>query len=195
MQSGIYKIVNLVTAKIYVGSAITISSRWRTHKSHLNRNVHDNSYLQNAWNKYSQFNFEFIVLENCEKDKLIEREQFYLDTLKPEYNICPKAGNQLGLKFSDASKIKMSLAQQKRFLNKQECLKVTKHLKGNTYKRGTKTSDATKVLMSKASKNKPKSLQHAIAISLAHTGRKKSPEHIAAIWASRKRNKLLRESI
>lgn len=40
------------------------------------------------------------MLEECEpiKEVLLAREQYYIDTLKPEYNICPVAGSRLGSK-------------------------------------------------------------------------------------------------
>jgi hypothetical protein len=38
--------------------------------------------LQNAWNKYGEDNFYFSVLELVpDKDKLIEREQYWIDKL------------------------------------------------------------------------------------------------------------------
>jgi group I intron endonuclease len=41
-------------------------------------------------NGYS--NFSFTILEYCDKKDLIKREQYYIDLLKPEYNICLIAG-------------------------------------------------------------------------------------------------------
>lgn len=38
------------------------------------------------------------ILEFCPKDSLIEREQFYLDKLQPEYNILKIAYSSLGYK-------------------------------------------------------------------------------------------------
>jgi group I intron endonuclease len=37
--------------------------------------------------KYGHSNFSLNILEYCEKDVLIEREQYYIDLIKPEYNI------------------------------------------------------------------------------------------------------------
>ncbi len=36
--------------------------------------------------EYGRENFEFTLLEECEREKLIEREQYYYDLLKPQYN-------------------------------------------------------------------------------------------------------------
>ena len=59
--SGIYKIVNKVNGKYYVGGSKNIHKRWLEHKGLLRRNIHDNGHLQNAWNKYGEATFDFIV--------------------------------------------------------------------------------------------------------------------------------------
>ena len=98
--SGIYQIKNICTNKFYIGSALNIEKRKNEHFNLLLRNRHFNSHLQNAWNKYGEENFKFEILEECEREKLIEKEQYYLDTLKPLYNICKIAGSSLGIKRS-----------------------------------------------------------------------------------------------
>jgi group I intron endonuclease len=77
--SGVYKILNRVTNKIYVGSSINIFSRWKKHKTDLVYNRHGNIHLQRSWNKYGESNFAFSIIENC--SNFLEREQYYLDTL------------------------------------------------------------------------------------------------------------------
>jgi group I intron endonuclease len=120
MKTGIYKITNKKTKKIYIGSSINVFRRWVEHKVKLNKNTHINNKLQNSWNKYGDDNFTFSIIEECEKDQLIVREQFYLDKLlkssdpdsfffnKMGYNILTRAGNTLGYKFSESTKNKMS---------------------------------------------------------------------------------------
>ena len=76
---GIYKITNKITNKFYIGSSNNIKRRWDEHIRELNRNVHHNSYLQNAWNKYGEENFVFEIIELCNNDTQIEREQYWLD--------------------------------------------------------------------------------------------------------------------
>ena len=46
-------------------------------------------------------------MEYCTKENVLEREQYYIDILKPVYNIVEKAGSTLGYKHTDASKAKM----------------------------------------------------------------------------------------
>jgi group I intron endonuclease len=107
--SGIYKIINLINNKIYIGSAINFNLRYRKHISDLKNNNHCNKKLQNGWNKHGEGSFDFVIIEQViDKTKLLEREQYYLDNLKPEYNICKIAGNTLGVKVSDETKKKIS---------------------------------------------------------------------------------------
>ena len=111
-NKGIYRILNTINSKIYIGSASSkggFKKRWNEHKSALNSNNHYNKHLQLAWIKYGGENFLFEVVEIINMvNEILSREQYYLDTLKPEYNICKIAGNTLGLKLSDEAKLKMS---------------------------------------------------------------------------------------
>jgi group I intron endonuclease len=87
---GIYRIRNKINNKCYYGSANNIKKRWCKHKSQLNHNRHENIVLQRAWNKCGIENFEFEVVEICNKNELLIIEQNYLD-LKPKYNIGKQA--------------------------------------------------------------------------------------------------------
>lgn len=78
-NQGIYGILNSVTNKIYIGNTNNFSNRKNNHFSHLRRNNHVNIHLQNSWNKYKEIDFLFIILENnIEKNKLIERELYWI---------------------------------------------------------------------------------------------------------------------
>lgn len=85
---GIYAIVCIANNKIYVGSAKDISQRWYTHQSMLRRHRTHSHKLQNAWDKYGEENFEFLVLERVDNlEDLIAREQYWIDLINPELNI------------------------------------------------------------------------------------------------------------
>jgi hypothetical protein len=51
---------------------------------------------------------EYIDVSNLPKEEarklILEREQYYLDLLKPEYNILKVAGSSLGFKHSEESR-------------------------------------------------------------------------------------------
>lgn len=90
--SGIYKIVNLVNGKYYIGSSKDIFTkphgRWPQHIAHLKSKVHYNQHLQSAWNKYGKDNFDIKVLEIVEESMLLQVEQKYLNIAKSEQNKC-----------------------------------------------------------------------------------------------------------
>lgn len=117
MDSGIYKIINIAKDKIYIGSAIDLKSRKWLHWNSLKNNIHHNSYLQNSWNKYGEYCFIFNVLEYCSENKLIEREQYWIDLTnccdpKIGYNILKKARSPIGYKHTEEAKLKLSLAHK-----------------------------------------------------------------------------------
>lgn len=113
MTTGIYEIVNKVNGKTYIGSSVDIEKRWKNHLYQLKRNKHHSKHLQNAYNKHGRENFDFRILEHTAIGNMLVREQFHMDDRKsysPDlgYNICPSAGNRLGVKASDETKKKIS---------------------------------------------------------------------------------------
>lgn len=84
---GIYKIINLENNKIYIGSSNNFKKREREHLWALREGKHDNPHLQNAFNKYSENNFIFEVIEQVtNEDDLRSKEQKYMD----ELNVCSR---------------------------------------------------------------------------------------------------------
>lgn len=79
--AGLYKIINKVNGKKYVGSSNNVKKRWRDHKSLLRRGVHHNIHLQSAYNKYGAQNFEYELLKEVEEEQLLQEEQELLDKL------------------------------------------------------------------------------------------------------------------
>lgn len=98
----VYKIYSLIDdSRFYIGSSKKDGSvRKSRHYSDLKYNKHVNQKMQNYFNKYGLENFVFEIIENdIDLGKEIEREQFYIDTLKPTFNIRLLANSNLGLKF------------------------------------------------------------------------------------------------
>jgi len=110
MISGIYQIENQTNGHRYVGSAVNVLRRQSQHLTSLYRGSHYNQHLQNAFDKYDEATLVFTVLEYVSPEDLIEREQHYLDTLNPEYNISPTAGSPLGVRHTDKTRKKVSAA-------------------------------------------------------------------------------------
>lgn len=124
-SSGIYKISNPTSKKVYIGSAFNIRKRWKAHRTSLRNNKHINRYLQSSVNKYGLSKFQFEVIEfiaaneNTEelKEKLLSREQYWIDKFKSwdrkcGYNLSPTAGSPLGVKHSKESRARMSEAHK-----------------------------------------------------------------------------------
>lgn len=127
IKSGIYKIVNKIDGKYYVGSSQNIQYRWTEHKRRLNGNCHHNDYLQHAWNKYGSESFDFIILESTDIDKTMVIEQKYLDIAKSEQHICYNLNFDVtGGNLTEYSKKKISLKLSGRKLSTETKEKISK---------------------------------------------------------------------
>ena len=76
----IYKIVNNINGKIYIGQTrISESQRWQQHVWHANNESNDDSLLLcRAIKKYGKENFTRSILEQCNNDLLNEREEYWI---------------------------------------------------------------------------------------------------------------------
>ena len=79
-DSGVYKITRLKTNEIYIGQAVNVSTRWADHvKSALGVGTLASSQLHRAMAEDGPEQFTFELLEKVPKDKLRERESYYID--------------------------------------------------------------------------------------------------------------------
>ncbi len=79
MNQGIYKIINVVNNKFYVGSAVNLRKRKARHFSELRNGKHNNRHLQAAWAKYGEVAFVFAVVELIEdRAQLLDAENRWL---------------------------------------------------------------------------------------------------------------------
>ena len=111
-KSGIYKWTNALNNKSYIGSGIDLTVRLRHYYSlkYMTTQISlGESAIYSALLKYGLANFSLTILEYCDKDIIITREQYYLDLLKPEYNILLIAGASpmVGRKHSEESRNKI----------------------------------------------------------------------------------------
>ena len=100
MNSGIYKIRNLVNGKCYVGSTKSFTKRKQDHFRLLKKGTHWNVKLQRAFDKYgiSAFVFEICELAEYNKSIVMLEDQWIheLDAKKNGYNIADASfGDQL----------------------------------------------------------------------------------------------------
>lgn len=114
MTCGIYSIRNTVNGRRYVGSSRTVEERWKNHRNLLERGAHHAPILQKAWKKYGSAAFVWEILEECELDALLVREQHFIDTLKAfgrrGYNALPEAGRPTYI--PESVKAKMSVSNK-----------------------------------------------------------------------------------
>lgn len=79
-KGGIYKIVNKLNGKYYVGRTKNFKKRWYDHRKRLRNNYHINNHLQCAWNKYGESNFDFVIVEILDTNLCHrETEQKYIN--------------------------------------------------------------------------------------------------------------------
>jgi len=128
MDSGIYQITNRETGKRYIGSAVSFKKRWWAHLGALRRGQHRNRHLQRAYDKYGEEAFGFTIFERIEdSSRLIPREQHYLDTLNPEYNIAPMASSpMLGRHHTEETRAKISEAEEGKHVSVETRAKLSK---------------------------------------------------------------------
>lgn len=84
-MKGIYQIKNKINGKSYVGSSKDIERRFKQHKKAA---AEKPLYAEMAF--YGLEAFDFIVLEEmaeADSKELHKKEQFYIETLNPEYNL------------------------------------------------------------------------------------------------------------
>ena len=106
-KTGIYRWTNTITGKSYIGSSINLSKRLNDYLNitFLNKELKKGrSIICSALLKHGYSKFKLDILEYCDPSILIEREQYYFDNLKPEYNILKVAGSSFGRKHSEATK-------------------------------------------------------------------------------------------
>ncbi len=85
MTCGIYEIKNTNNDKKYIGYSKNIENRVKRHFRKLSKNLHENFYLQNAWNKYGEKCFKYLILEEVETYLLKEKEIEYIKSLNTKY--------------------------------------------------------------------------------------------------------------
>jgi group I intron endonuclease len=98
--------VSLKDNKCYVGSSSNLSKRfsWYFSFNNLNKVLENStSIIARALLKYGYSGFRLYILEYCDAEQLIAREQYYINLLSPQYNILQVAGSSLGTKLSEAT--------------------------------------------------------------------------------------------
>jgi group I intron endonuclease len=158
-KTGIYLWLNNINRKSYIGSAVNLSRRLNDYYSPSTLKRMDN-IISKAIIRYSHSAFSLTILEIIDISSLsvketrkliLSREQYYIDTLMPEYNILKIAGSSLGLTLSEETKTKMSeakIGEKNSFYNKTHSEESLTKI--SIARRGRFHSSETKALISKA---------------------------------------------
>lgn len=167
----IYRIRNLVDGKVYIGQAINFEKRKSRHLWELRSNRHKNEHLQRAWLSHGEHNFVFEIIEDgLPKNSLIAAEQKHIDAHNSfdwlmGYNKAPAAGSNLGLKYSDASRLKMSAAQKGRTFTDEARKRISATLTGKVQSSETIAKRVAKI------KGLERTPEWAARLSAAHNAR------------------------
>lgn len=115
----IYRAVNKTNGKSYIGQTTyeRLSQRINTHWWYAN-NKNTNLPFPNALRKYGRESFTWEILEECDTDQRGDREVFWIDKIKPEYNATLGGdGGTLGRPCSEETRNKISKGNSKKVIN------------------------------------------------------------------------------
>jgi group I intron endonuclease len=152
-KAGIYLWTHRESSKKYIGSSVNLSRRLSYYFS-KNINKYKTSKIYNALLSYGFSAFSLTILEytyiaNFPKDEakklIIEREQHYIDSILPEYNILKTAGSLLGFQHSSSTIVKFKKSKGNennpmfgKFHSEETILKMSAIKKGKAKSEETK---------------------------------------------------------
>lgn len=187
--AGIYKIVNVVNGRIYIGCAVNLRQRWHSHRGALLRGMHHNRHLQSAWKKYGADAFRMRPLLVCAKHDLVFFEQRCIDAFNAVangYNKCPIAGTTAGRKVRPevvaamaAAKRGVPMTPEARACHAEAMRRPEARARMSVAKKGkahkTPVSDAHRAALSAAQKGHGVSVATRAKLAAANFGKKHDP--------------------
>jgi group I intron endonuclease len=179
--SGIYSIVCEDNQRAYVGSAINLHKRWNDHRSALRAGRHHNKHLQRAWDKHGEARFTFTVLETIVSHGLVAAEQRWIDDRAKDtdlFNVCPTAGNTLGMRHTPESIAKMSAAQSGKTISAETRKKMS------DVRRGRPLTMEQRQAITKRQTGKPLSESTKAKLRQANLGKILEPAHAEKLAAA-----------
>lgn len=86
---GIYKFTNKLDGESYIGQSVDIKRRYNQHKNRYDNNNHktpmENTYFHSMLRYYGFHNFDFEILEECDKEILDKKEKYYISLFNTQY--------------------------------------------------------------------------------------------------------------
>lgn len=172
---GVYEISCSTSNKVLIGSSVHIKRRYSQHIYELRRNNHHNPHLQSAFNLHGEDSFNLTVLEECEQNSLLVREDWWIENKRSRDNSCgynfkmaerPLQNSQTIALLSNLRKGENNPMYGKK-LSKEHKDRISKSLKGikrsfseearknmSRAQKGKKLSEKTKEKIGIASKNR-----------------------------------------
>jgi group I intron endonuclease len=156
MARGIYKIINIVNNKFYVGSAEDFARRKRVHWWMLRKGNHANKHLQAAWNKYGEAAFTFVIVEeHVANINILAAENLWLhehvgkdycynlgtDATAPNTGMYGEKNAMYGKTFThtEEAKAKIAKASAERVQTEEEKTKRRQTMRGHIVPKETRT--------------------------------------------------------
>lgn len=144
LKTGVYKIYHeLFPDKVYIGSASRIKAkssndvgflvRWRKHLTELKNNKHHNNKLQRLVNKYGILGLKFEIVDFCQSEECILKENFYIqkyDSYDKGLNLTIVSNSFLGRKHKESTKEKIKNANLGKKLSEKTKELISKSHKG-----------------------------------------------------------------
>jgi group I intron endonuclease len=131
--AGIYKIINLIDGKIYIGQTVNYRKRATSHRARLRNGKHHNEHLQRAFNKYGENAFKVELVKQCKVEELDELEQYYIkkfDSCNHSKGYNMMHGGQKYREFTKEVRQKMSEAGKGRVFTKEHRKRISLAQKG-----------------------------------------------------------------
>ena len=135
--SGIYKIVNIKSNRVYIGSSINLKKRLRDHLSALRSGRHKNPHLQSSWNLHGEESFVIkIKITDVDPKRLKDVESWFMqvyDVMNPAlgYNMCPATTSCAGYRHSPEARANMSKASKGKPKSAEHKANIAKSMLGN----------------------------------------------------------------
>lgn len=182
----VYLIENVLDGKKFVGQTKNVKYRSWRHFYLLQKQKHNNHYLQSAYNKHGRSAFTFKVLvENLPENYGDDVERGVIATLRT-------LDRQHGYNLSSGGRINFRISQESIEKQRQSITKTMNDPNFIHKSRGTKLSDEKKKKLSERFKGRTFTKEQRENISKGLKGKPKSAEHVKnlrAMWAEKKARK------
>lgn len=200
----IYKIINRVNGKYYIGQTNNLEKRW---KGHLQYAENESGFLiHSAIRKHGSENFEFEMIEACEDEDANELEKKWIlhyESFDKGYNLTSGGDSEFkrseltiqrmseskrGHEVSEETRKKIGDANRGRVMSKEAREKMSRSRKGH------EVSEETREKIREKHVGKNVSDETRKRISEAKVGKKQDPETIRKIAEKIKGKKLSEEA-